>query len=52
MSVTTILLLGLILLLVGTLPAWPHSNDWGYGPSSIVGLVVIATLALMLMGRL
>ncbi|MDO8300732.1 DUF3309 family protein [Lacisediminimonas sp.] len=52
MTLTTVLLLVLVLILVGTLPAWPHSNDWGYGPSTIVGLLVIGLLALMLMDRL
>lgn len=51
MTLTTILLAMLVLIMVGTLPAWPHSNDWGYGPSTIVGLFVIGLLAIMLMDR-
>jgi Protein of unknown function (DUF3309) len=41
MSMSTILLIALILLLVGALPAWPHSSDWGYCPSAGLGLVLI-----------
>ena len=48
----TILLVILILLLLGALPAWPHSRSWGYGPSGGLGLIVIILLILVLMGRL
>ena len=48
----TILLIVLILVLVGAFPTWPHSKDWGYGPSGGVGLVVIVIIVLLLMGRL
>ena len=37
---------------VGTLPAWPHSRSWGYGPSGGLGLIVVVLLVLLLMGRL
>jgi hypothetical protein len=50
MSVTTILLIILVLVLIGALPAWPHSRSWGYGPSGGVGLVVVILLVLLLMG--
>lgn len=49
---TTILLIILILILIGALPAWPHSRSWGYGPSGGLGLVVIILLVLLLMGRI
>lgn len=52
MSVTTILLIILILLLVGALPTWPHSKNWGVLPSGGLGLVVIILLILVLMGRI
>jgi hypothetical protein len=52
MSLGTILLLILILMLIGVIPTWPHSRNWGYGPSGGVGLVVIIILILLLMGRL
>lgn len=51
MSLGTILLVVLILMLVGVVPAWPHSRGWGYGPSGLLG-VVIVLLILRLMGIL
>jgi len=48
----TILLIVLILLLVGALPAWPHSRSWGYGPSGIALVVVIILAVLLLTGRI
>jgi len=48
----TILLIVLVLLLVGAMPAWPYSSGWGYGPSGGLGLVLIIVLLLALMGRL
>jgi hypothetical protein len=52
MSVGTILLIILILLLIGALPAWPYSGGWGYYPSGGLGLAVIILLILVLMGRI
>ena len=52
MSVGTILLIVLVLLLIGAIPAWPHSRSWGYGPSGILGVVVLILLVLALTGRL
>lgn len=52
MSVGTILLIVLILLLLGAIPAWPHSRSWGYGPSGGIGLIVLILLILVLMGRI
>lgn len=49
---TTILLIILILILLGVLPAWPHSRGWGYGPSGIVGILVIILILMLLTGRL
>ena len=48
----TILLVILILMLLGAIPAWPHSRSWGYGPTGGLGLVVIILLVLVLTGRL
>ena len=48
----TILLIILIIMLLGAVPAWPHSRSWGYGPSGGLGLVVIILLILVLTGRL
>ncbi len=50
MSVGTIILLILILMLVGVIPVWPHSRQWGYGPSGGLGTVLIILLILVLMG--
>jgi hypothetical protein len=52
MSVGTILLIVLILLLVGAIPSWPHSRNWGYWPSGGLGLIVVIILVLVLLGRL
>ncbi len=52
MSLSTILLIVLVLVLIGALPAWPHSASWGYGPSGGLGLLVIVLLVLLLTGRL
>jgi hypothetical protein len=48
----TILLVILILMLLGAIPAWPHSRSWGYGPSGGLGLIVVILLILLLAGRL
>ncbi|HKX58031.1 MAG TPA: DUF3309 family protein [Steroidobacteraceae bacterium] len=52
MTLGTILLIVLILLLIGAIPAWPYSRGWGYGPSGVVGLIVIVLIVLLLTGRL
>lgn len=52
MGIGTILLIVLVLLLVGAIPAWPHSRGWGYAPSGVLGLIVIVLLLLVLTGRL
>ncbi len=52
MSLGTILLIILILMLVGVLPTWPHARSWGYGPSGIVGVVLVVVIVLFLLGRL
>jgi hypothetical protein len=52
MGLGTILLIVLILALVGVIPAWPHSRGWGYGPSGVVGLIVVVLIVLLLMGRI
>jgi hypothetical protein len=49
---STILLIILVLLLVGALPAWPYSRGWGYYPSGGLGLIVVVLLVLLLAGRL
>ncbi|CAM3825061.1 DUF3309 family protein [Polynucleobacter arcticus] len=48
----TIVLVLLILMLLGAIPAWPHSRNWGYAPSGGLGLIVIVLLILLLTGRI
>ena len=52
MTLSTILLVVVVLLLIGAIPAWPYSRGWGYGPSGGLGLVLLVLLVLLLMGRL
>ncbi len=52
MSLGTILLIVLVLLLIGALPAWPYSGSWGYYPSGGLGLVLIVVVVLLLLGRI
>ncbi|MDE2402661.1 MAG: DUF3309 domain-containing protein [Burkholderiales bacterium] len=52
MNLGTILLIVLILMLVGAIPTWPHSRNWGYLPSGGLGLVVTVIVVLLLLGRL
>ena len=47
----TILLVILILLLLGALPTWPYSTQWGYAPSSLLGTVLVVVVILVLLGR-
>ena len=49
---TTILLIILVLALLGAVPAWPHSRDWGYGPSGAVGTILIILLVSSMLGRI
>jgi len=48
----TILIMLFVLLLIGVIPAWPHSRNWGYGPSGGFGLAVVILIVLLLAGRL
>jgi hypothetical protein len=50
--VIIILLVILVLMLLGAIPAWPHSRGWGYAPSGTLGLLVIVLLLLVMSGRL
>lgn len=52
MPISTLVIIVLVLVLIGAVPAWPHSRSWGYGPSGIVGVVLVVVLVLLLMGRL
>jgi hypothetical protein len=48
----TVLIIVVILMLVGTIPTWPHSRGWGYFPSGGLGVVLLILIILLLMGRL
>jgi len=52
MSIGLILLIIVVLMLLGAVPAWPHSRGWGYGPSGGLGLVLIILLILLLLGMI
>jgi hypothetical protein len=51
MTLSTLLLIVLILVLVGALPTWPHSRGWGYGPSGLVGVLLVVLLVVALLGH-
>lgn len=50
--ISTLMLVILVVLLLGAVPAWPHSANWGYGPSGILGVVLLVVLLLLLTGRI
>jgi hypothetical protein len=52
MSLGTVLLIILVLVLIGAIPAWPHSRSWGYAPSGVIGLILMIVIVLFLLGRL
>lgn len=52
MTLGTIVLIVLLLMLLGAVPAWPHSRGWGYAPSGVLGLLLVVVLILFLLGRI
>ena len=52
MGIGTILLVILVLILAGVIPTWPHSRQWGYGPSGGVGLILVILVILLVMGKI
>jgi hypothetical protein len=52
MSIGAILLVILVLLLLGVIPAWPHSRSWGYAPGGTVGTLLVIVLVLVLLGQI
>jgi hypothetical protein len=50
MATSTLLLIILILVIIGAIPVWPYSQSWGYGPSGILGLILVVFLVLLLLG--
>jgi hypothetical protein len=51
-SISTILIVLLVLMLLGALPTWGHSRNWGYAPSGGLGLIVLVLVVLLLVGRI
>jgi hypothetical protein len=49
--ISTVLLIILVLMLIGSVPAWPHSRNWGYYPSSVVGVVLVILIIMLMLGR-
>ncbi len=52
MTMGTLLLIVVVLLLIGAVPSWPYSKSWGYGPSGVLGVVVLVVVLLVVMGRI
>lgn len=52
MSLGLIILIVLVLVLLGAVPSWPYSREWGYGPSGGIGLVLVIVLILVLLGKI
>ena len=52
MSLGTILIIILLLMLIGVLPTWPHSRNWGYYPTGGLGIILVIVIALLLLGRI
>jgi hypothetical protein len=52
MSLVMILVIVLVLMLLGVIPTWPHSRQWGYYPSGGIGLVLLIIVILLLLGRI
>lgn len=52
MTIGTILLIILILVLIASLPTYGYSRGWGYGPSGVIGLIVVVLIILLLLGRI
>jgi Protein of unknown function (DUF3309) len=52
MTVSTVLLLVLIAVLIGALPTWRYSSGWGYGPSGMLGVVLMVLVILIVLGKL
>ena len=52
MTLGMILLIVLVLAVLGVIPAWPHSRGWGYGPSGVVGLLVVVLVVMLVTGQI
>lgn len=51
MPLSTILIIVLVLCLLGVFPSWPHSSGWGYGPSGVIGILLVVLLVYLLLGH-
>ncbi len=52
MSLGMVLLIILIIVLLGAVPTWPHSQGWGYGPSGLLGILLVIVIVLLVLGRI
>ncbi len=52
MTLGTILLVVLVLMLIGAIPTWPHSKEWGYRPSGALGFIAVIVIVLLVLGRI
>lgn len=52
MNLSTLLIIILVLILLGAFPSWPHSQNWGYQPAGIVGVILVVLLILVLLGKI
>jgi hypothetical protein len=52
MPLSTILIVVLIIILIGAVPRWGYSANWGYGPSGLIGLLLVVVVVLLLLGRI
>jgi len=52
MTLGTVLLIVLVLALLGVIPAWPHSRDWGYAPSSLFGVLAVILVVMLVTGHI
>jgi hypothetical protein len=48
----TILIIVLLFMLIGSIPAWPHSRGWGYYPTGGIGMILVVIVVLLLLGRI
>jgi uncharacterized membrane protein YkgB len=52
MRLGVVLLIILVLVLIGVIPTWPHSRNWGYAPSGALGVILVIVIVLLLLGRI
>ena len=52
MTIGMLVLIIVVPLLLGAVPSWPYSSEWGYGPSGVLGLVLVIVVVLLVMGRI